>query len=272
MAEPQRDAFDAEMDALRTEVGRFVLRLLTDENPNNDVLDRVGKRLATHVSENARPVSALNPEDRQFLMQLSRRVESLDREVRRLRVGRGTGNEDVTGPIPEAEPDLGIGLTEEGTFEQRRFGLEELAPWVPWAISAILAAALLIVLGFMLFGQRPDTGGAQAQAASASAPVEQVDPDGRWLAVLAVVDGWPAEERLAARRILCGVDSAEAICPPWDERSAALAEDPAARSRAGEIISQALAQADCPVRPTEGATSLPTRTALDPNCLLGAAG
>ena len=264
MADQGRDPFDEEMDALRLEVGRFVLRLLKDDAPNNDVLDRVGERLAAHVSEKARPVSALNADDRRFLDQLSRRVERLDSDVRRLRSARQGAAVDAGHPeedeFAESEARSRGGLSAGSR-------LADLPGWLPWAVSGLLTVALIAAVTFLVLGQR--------QALTNAAPADQTaeaatpEPALRWDVVLDTVETWPDEERLAARRILCGETAPDAVCPAWPERSAQLASDPEGRAAVAGVVAQALAEADCAPLPQAG-TPDPER-ALDPACLLGGA-
>jgi hypothetical protein len=268
MADQGRDPFDEEMDALRLEVGRFVLRLLKDDSPSNDVLDQVGERLARHVSDKARPVSALNADDRRFLDQLSRRVERLDGDVRKLRSSR-------------AEAGVGVNaderLDQAGLDEPAEWGrsggalgdrLGDLPRWLPWAVSAIVTTALIGTVAYVILGQRQ----ALSDGTSPSEPVVAAGVEAalRWDTVLATVEAWPEDERTAALRVLCGEDAAEVTCPPWPERSAALSSDPEGRAAVARLVSQALAQADCSAPPLAGAGSDSPAPAVDPGCLLGA--
>lgn len=264
MADQGRDPFDEEMDALRLEVGRFVLRLLKDDAPNNDVLAQVGERLAAHVSEKARPVSALNADDRRFLDQLSRRVERLDSEVRRLRSSRQGAAIDAGNPeeVELAEPEAwGRGGLAAGSR------LPDLPGWLPWAVSGLLTVALIAAVAFLVLGQRQAL--TNAAPAGQTAEVDGPGPALRWDVVLDTVETWPDEERLAARRILCGETAPDAVCPSWPERSVQLASDPEGRAAVARVVAQALDEADCAPLPQDGAPN-PERS-LDPACLLGGA-
>lgn len=266
MADQGRDPFDEEMDALKLEVGRFVLRLLKDDTPNNDVLERVGERLAAHVSDKARPVSALNADDRKFLDQLSRRVERLDGDVRRLRSAR----QDTSVAPGEAESvdDASANDWGGGSLTTRN-RLGHLPGWLPWVVSGLLTIALIAAVTFLILGQQqPPTNPIPSGDPPAAAAT---DTAARWDTVLATVETWPAEERLAARRVLCGDDAPDAVCPPWTERSAALATDAEGRAAVARVVALALAQADCAVISQAGATTADPDRALDPACLLGGA-
>ncbi|MBN8553064.1 MAG: hypothetical protein J0L52_09250 [Caulobacterales bacterium] len=267
MADQRRDPFDEEMEALRTEVGRFVLQLLNADGGKSDVLRQVGDRLASHISDKARPVSALNPDDRRFLDQLSRRLERLDHDVRRLQSSRPP-------PVWSIEPDgsEGAEAPETGgrTYDEespyRSWAFDDLPRWVPWGLAAILAVALTVAVVFIVINPRM----AAEPAVAEGAPVVEIPNDAttRWDTVLATVETWPAEDRVAARRILCGNDNADAVCPSWEARSVALANDAAARARVAGVVSQALAQSRCPVVSQSDADSqIPTR-ASDLACLL----
>ena len=269
MADQGRDPFDEEMDALRLEVGRFVLRLLKDDSPSNDVLEQVGERLARHVSDKARPVSALNADDRRFLDQLSRRVERLDGDVRKL---RSTRAEAASGAAIDRQPGQ-AGVDESADWSRGggalgdRFG--SLPRWLPWAVSGIVTIALIGTVAYVIFGQRQ----ALSDSTAPSEPVVAAGVEAalRWDTVLATVETWPEDERTAALRVLCGEDAAEATCPPWSDRSAALSSNPEGRAAVAQLVSQALAQADCSAPPIAGTVSdAPASPAVDPGCLLGA--
>lgn len=261
MADQGRDPFDEEMDALRLEVGRFVLRLLKDDSPNNDVLDRVGERLAAHVSDKARPVSALNADDRRFLEQLSRRVERLDGDVRKLRSSRPDPSSSA--PAMDGAEPTETDLNRDGQLS--RNWLADLPGWLPWVVSGLLTVALIAAVTFLVLGQRQAL--TPATPPSGPSATAEAEVGLRWDAVLATVETWPEEERLAARRVLCGEVAADAVCPPWPERSAALATDPDGRAAVAGVVARALAEADCTAISQAGAGETP-RT-LDPACLLG---
>lgn len=267
MADQGRDPFDEEMDALRLEVGRFVLRLLKDDSPSNDVLEQVGERLARHVSDKARPVSALNADDRRFLDQLSRRVERLDGDVRKLRSSR---TEAGVGAVTDRRPDQAGLETAEWSGGGGALGdrLGSLPRWLPWAVSGIVTIALIGTVAYVIFGQRQ----ALSESTAPSEPVVAAGVEAalRWDTVLATVETWPEDERTAALRVLCGEDAAEATCPPWSERSVALSSNPDGRAEVARLVSQALAQADCSAPPLAGAGSDSPAPAVDPGCLLGA--
>lgn len=269
MTEHGRDPFDEEMEALRLEVGRFVLRLLKDDAAGHDVLGQVGDRLAAHVSDKARPVAALNADDRRFLDQLSRRIERLDGDVRRLRSTRPSapGDPDAAGRSDDADTAGAPAWSSDGSGLISRNRLGDLPAWLPWAVSGLLGAALIAVVAFLLLGQRPASPNASPPPAAAAPPGAEADL--RWDAVLATVETWPEQERLAARRILCGEDGAEAVCPSWAERSAVLETDAEGRAAVARIVAQALSQADCATIPQAGAAAADAERTLDPACLLG---
>ncbi|WP_296816679.1 hypothetical protein [Brevundimonas sp.] len=256
---PGADAFDEEMEELRRELGHFVLELLKT-GESDRIVGQLGKELASEVSRRSLTVT-LAAQDRQLLEALLREArQARSGAMRRDDAGAADGEPRGRNLVPEQASDgPGFAVAPDPR------GPGPAMPWLgrpdmlPWALCVVFLVLLIAVSAYTLFRPAP-----AAEGQPPPVQTQSLDPETAWSDVVQTVETWPAEERLAARRTLCGEIGAEEDCPSWAERSEDLLDDPAGRAAVADVI----ARARCAEATTEAEGAEP---GLDPSCILMAA-
>lgn len=236
------EGFERELAALREEVGKFILEVLTKDNDRllDDVAAGLSRRLNRSVNLNA----ALDEGDRRLLRELLA-------DLRRARPDRD---------LATAPPDDSASLLPHRTFAEQQLRDEPGEPpeTLPrWrrnlrtmVIGAVVGLITLVVVSIFLMTPGPGisrlwTAAQPTEKSGQSAPaVSPSDEAGTieagWSDVLDAADSLPEPERDQTILALCGANQSRTTCPSFDDRQQAWAKDHAEEDRAMKTLRKML--------------------------------